>query len=583
MSVLPAMIRRLDARLHGGDVRNAPSWAVRVSLAASLACGVFMFTVALRTKGPTIHPDEFGFLTNGQVLLGHVEAPMPTGSFYPAGFGIVTAAGGAVTGSISGAYRFTLIVNVVLAVLTALAASRLATRGFGASRSVGLMVGALVFVAPGTIVSAMFSWAEIAARLAFLVFVMLVVRATSSPGMKMLAFLGLFTGLMPALHGRFVLLLPITCLVFVWWASKRHATWVAACLGVLATFAGYVASYLLNRFVKSAVYLQSFDQENRLLKRLLNIHLYGAMVRKVAGQTWYLMATSYGLVGVGLACATIAVWRGWRRAGVHGNPRLMGFLVTVVGTAAVIFTGALQLLYGARGDHHIYGRYVEMTVPALIVLGCVALENAVSVARRAWLLTTLVILGVPAFYVLKDHGDVVKYRYVENKVVFPNVIGFDFVHYFVRTGYITFGLFFAFGCVAFWWLFVRRGTAAAVALVLVFAFGSVYSGQRTILNRGADLAASGSTVSFVRSSGTSEVGLDMGIPNDRTYWYLRYKLHPVRVVRFDASSPDAVIPDYVNCIYGWGDRPPSQGEWKVVAEEKVLERLLWQRVGANGC
>ena len=548
-----------------------------------MVCGAFLFTVAFRMKGPTIHPDEFGFLTNGQVLLGHNEAPLPTGSFYPAGFGVVTAAGGAVTGSIAGAYRFTLLVNFALALVTAFVASRLATRGFGASRRIGLLVGALVFVAPGTIVSAMFSWAEIAARLAFLCFVMVIMKATASPSVGLLASAGLFTGLMPALHGRFVLLLPIACLIFAWWGWRKHATYAAAGAGIATTFTGFVGSYLLNRFVKSAVYLQSYDQENRLLKRLVNPGLYGAMLRKIAGQTWYLLATSYGLVGVGVVCAAAVLWRAWRGTGVRTNPRLMGFMVTIFGTAAVIFTGGLQLLYGARGDHHIYGRYVEMTMPALLVLSGVAVEQAVGLARRAWLVTTVLILAIPGAYVLYDRGDVLKFRHVEGKVVFPNIIGVDFVRYFVRPGLVTFGVFFAVVCLAMWLLFRWRGTAAVVAIVCVFAVGSVYSGQRTLLHRGDTLAASGDTVAFVKASGTEEVGLDMGIQNDRTYWYLRYKLHPIRVVRFDVSSPDAVIPDTYNCLYGWGDRPPRQGEWVVVAEEKVLQRLLWQRVGSKGC
>lgn len=576
-------IRRLDARLHGGAAHDVPPWFHRIAPVAAVVCGAFLFTVAFRMKGPTIHPDEFGFLTNGQVLLGHNEAPLPTGSFYPAGFGVVTALGAAITGSIAGAYRFTLLVNFALALVTAFVASRLATRGFGASGRIGLLVGTLVFVAPGTIVSAMFSWAEIAARLAFVCFVMMIMKATASPSSRLLASAGLFTGLMPALHGRFVLLLPITCLIFAWWAWKKHARVVAAGVGIAATFAGFVGSYLLNRFVKSTVYLQSYDQENRLLKRLVNPGLYGAMLRKIAGQTWYLLATSYGLVGVGVVCVGAMLWRARRRTGVMTDPRLVGFMVILCGTAAVIFTGGLQLLYGARGDHHIYGRYVEMTMPALLVLGGVAVEQAVGLARRAWLATAAFILLIPGAYVLYDRGDVLKFRYVEGKVVFPNIIGVDFVRYFVRPGLVTFGLFFAVACIAMWLLFRWRSTAAVTILVCVFAVGSVYSGQRTLLNRGDDLAASGDTVAIVEASGTEQVGLDMGIQNDRTYWYLRYKLHPIRVVRFDVSSPDAVIPETFNCLYGWGDRPPSQGEWVVVAEEKVLQRLLWQRVGSKGC
>lgn len=85
-----------------------------ISVVAAVAVGVFMFTIAWRMKGPTVHPDEFGFLLNGQIFLGHHEAVVPTGSFYPVGYGVVTAIGSAVLGGISGGYRFALFLTLLV-------------------------------------------------------------------------------------------------------------------------------------------------------------------------------------------------------------------------------------------------------------------------------------------------------------------------------------------------------------------------------------------------------------------------------------------------------------------------------------
>ncbi len=70
-------------------------------VAAACVLG-FIVTIAVRMAGPTVHPDEWGSLINGQVLIGHSEAPIPTGSFYPAGYGLVTGLGALITGSMSG-------------------------------------------------------------------------------------------------------------------------------------------------------------------------------------------------------------------------------------------------------------------------------------------------------------------------------------------------------------------------------------------------------------------------------------------------------------------------------------------------
>ena len=542
-----------------------------------------MLTVAIRQYGPTVHPDEFGFLTNGQALIGHDEAVIPTGSFYPAGYGIVTGLGALISGSISGAYRFALLTNVVLAVLTAWYAGRLARRGFGASRHMAMVISALVFVVPGTIVSAMFSWAETASRLAFLLFVGFVLRASKSRSNGLVVGLGLFTGLMPALHGRFILLLPIVCLLFAWWWLRKEISFITAGLAVAVTGIAYAATHLLNKFVKTAVYTTSYDQENRLLERLVNPNVWPALLRTMVGQSWYLIASSCGLIGIAIFFIISRVVGNGGRKTIGADAERVTLLVVFAAAFAIIFTGGLQLLYGNRGDHLIYGRYVEMMVPALLVISCVALERSSRLAQRAWLVTGLSIFLVAAFYVLIDFGDGVKGSHYRDSIVYPNIVGIDIARYIIRPGLITFGLLFAAVALVLWALARRNGANAVLTLVALFAASSVYSGQNSILTRTTRLEDTNKTVQLVRDSGTARVGFDIEIRNDRSYYYMRYKLHPIRVVRFNTSGPNATIPSIFSCVYGVAHKPPSDGNWTVVAVEDAVDRVLWQRADKAHC
>jgi hypothetical protein len=542
-----------------------------------------MLTVAIRQYGPTVHPDEFGFLTNGQALIGHDEAVIPTGSFYPAGYGIVTGLGALISGSISGAYRFALLTNVVLAVLTAWYAGRLARRGFGASRHMAMVISALVFVVPGTIVSAMFSWAETASRLAFLLFVGFVLRASKSRSNGLVVGLGLFTGLMPALHGRFILLLPIVCLLFAWWWLRKEISFITAGLAVAVTGIAYAATHLLNKFVKTAVYTTSYDQENRLLERLVNPNVWPALLRTMVGQSWYLIASSCGLIGIAIFFIISRVVGNGGRKTIGADAERVTLLVVFAAAFAIIFTGGLQLLYGNRGDHLIYGRYVEMMVPALLVISCVALERSSRLAQRAWLVTGLSIFLVAAFYVLIDFGDGVKGSHYRDSIVYPNIVGIDIARYIIRPGLITFGLLFAAVALTLWAVARRNGAMAVLTLVALFAASSVYSGQNSILTRTSRLEDTNKTVQLVRDSGTARVGFDIEIRNDRSYYYMRYKLHPIRVVRFNTSGPNATIPSIFSCVYGVAHKPPSDGNWTVVAVEDAVDRVLWQRADKAHC
>ena len=550
---------------------------------AAALCGLFMLTVAIRQYGPTVHPDEWGFLTNGQVIIGHSEAVLPTGSFYPAGYGLITGLGALVTGSISGAYRFALLTNVLLAVVTAWYAGRLARRGFGVSKNMSVVISAFVFVVPGTIVSAMFSWAETAARLAFLLFVGMLLRAAQVKSQRLVVGLGLFTGLMPALHGRFMLLLPIVCLLFAWWMFRSEISRRIAIAAVFATAVGYELSHLLNKFVKTAVYTTSYNQESRLLERLFNPHVWPALLRTMVGQSWYLIASSCGFIGVAAFFILSRLLGNGGRKAIASDPEKVTLMVVFIGAVAIIFTGGLQLLYGNRGDHLIYGRYVEMMVPALLMIGCVGLERSSQLAQRAWFITGCTIMSVAAFYVLIDMGDGVKLSYYRDSIVYPNIVGIDIAHYFIRPGLLTFGLFFTVVTLLLWSVARTRGSLALVTLVLLFAMSSVYLGQRSILTRTQRLEDTNSTVQMVKSSGTKRVGFDIEIRNDRSYYYMRYKLHPIRVVRFNISGPTAKIPAIFSCVYGLPNKPPADGQWSIVATEEAVGRVLWQRAGSAHC
>jgi len=542
-----------------------------------------MVSVAWRVFGPTVHPDEWGFLSNGQALIGHSEAPIPTGSFYPAGYGLVTGLGALLTGSMAGAFRFSLFSNIFFAVLTAWCACRLATKGFGASRNVGLLSGALVFVMPGTIVSAMFSWPETVSRLVFLLFVMGVLAVCNNPRIRNVILLGVGTGLMPALHGRFTLLLPIVCLLFLSWARRKYVSLSTAITGCVATSIAYISAYLLNKFVKSALYAESYDQENRLLSRLFYPKVWPALLRTMVGQSWYLLATSFGLVGVAVAFVLAELRSSTPQFTDRINPRKTTVFVVLLGSALIIFTGGLQLLHGNRGDHLIYGRYVEILMPALVVFACVGLETHLVRSLRAWSLSILSILVIALTYVVIDWGDGVKGGYVRHNIVFPNIIGTDVVKYLVTPSLIQFAFFFA-ACSMVLWLIARKTYVFALLLLVVgLGVGSMYSGQYSILSRSRVMEQVTETTAIASTATTSPVGFDVGVRNDEAYYYLRYILHPIKLVRFDVSSPSAVIPAEYSCVYGYPNHAPSDGRWRIVADEKVLQRVLWQRVGAPHC
>jgi len=123
--------------------------------ALAIICMAASFVVALvtatRISGPSIRPDEWGYLLNGQVLIGHEEVRLPFSEMYPAGFGFVTGAWAWISGSLHSAYRLTLFTNVALIAVLAYLVVAFAVRTLHASRTTGYLIAALVVASPGTL------------------------------------------------------------------------------------------------------------------------------------------------------------------------------------------------------------------------------------------------------------------------------------------------------------------------------------------------------------------------------------------------------------------------------------------------
>jgi hypothetical protein len=553
-----------------------------MAIVAAVVVGAFMTTVAWRMQGPTVHPDEFGFLLNGQIFLGHHEAVVPTGSFYPVGYGVITALGAALFGGVSGAYRFALYFNLACAVAVAGLVYMLSRRIFQLPTYIAIIGSCLVFVAPGTVVSSAYAWPETAARMMALVWVLMLARVAATMNVRLMMSIGVLVGILPVLHGRFTLFIPITFFFFGWWFLTKQCSRLVLGVSAALVFLAYFFSYTLNTFVKTLVYTTSYDQENRLLLRLLKPGLWTALVRTMAGQTWYLLATSAGLVGIAftfiianvLSASTLKKSR---------DPQLVAMLAILLGTISILFTGGLQLLYGRRADHLIYGRYVEVMVPALWLIGIVALHRAPRFVRRVWPVSIAGFIVIPLAYRVIDGMDRVKFGFQRNTLVFPNTVGIDAMSKIVSPGYISFSIAFAVVAALAVVLYVTRGQWAIAALVVLLAVGSIVSAHSSLLPRGDYFSAAGASKQVALLEGVEEIGFDKGISNDALYYFLRYKLHPVRLTYFDASSPDAQIDSIYRCIYGWRERPPAQGSWEVVAEEPGFERVLFRRVGSTHC
>ena len=554
-----------------------------VCMAASL---IIALVTAARIHGPSIRPDEWGYLLNGQVLLGHEEVRLPFSSMYPAGFGLITGAWAWIGGSLHTAYRLTLFTNIALMAVLGYLVFTFTVNTLKASRMAGYLVAALVIASPGTLAGSLFALPETLCKVVFMLLVVLIGSVVSRPRTIVIIFFGAVSGLAPIFSSRLVAITVSAVVLLIALAWNGIVSRSAALLGAGSLVVGYVITRSMNSIVNDALYVGRRSGESRILNRAFTVHLWPEVIREIAGQIWYVSAATACLGLVGLVVMVRAVARRARayKRSDEQSPERFSYVFILMTFAFLIVLGALQLALGKRADHYIYGRYVEMCIPALFAVSCVALERTKSVAVRFWRWSIVFFAFLTAMYVLLVGADVVwRAISIDGPMRTANVLAIDALSHAVRRpGLLTMTPVLCAVSIAIVYLYMRKRELALVGLAGLLLVSSTWTASSTLINRSSPDRGVGVALQSVSHSDSSRVAYDGLKPQDRNYYTLRYASHPSLIVWVDTRAENR-IPESFSCLYGYEDRRPVDGEWEIIGREASIERVLWRRVGQSVC
>ena len=558
--------------------------------ALAIICMAASFVVALvtaaRISGPSIRPDEWGYLLNGQVLIGHEEVRLPFSEMYPAGFGFVTGAWAWISGSLHSAYRLTLFTNVALIAVLAYLVVAFAVRTLHASRTTGYLVAALVVASPGTLAGSLFALPETLCKVLFMLLVVLLVRLISEPRVLLVILFGALSGIAPVFSGRLIAITMSAALLLALLLWKRVLNRSLAVFGIVSILLGYGVTRILNSVVRDVLYYGRPSGESRILGRATTVNLWPEVIREIAGQIWYVSAATACLAIVALVITFRVATRRTSLESMDINESIERFTYVFILLTFVflIVLGALQLALGKRADHFIYGRYVEMCVPALFAIACVTLEKSKLLSLRLWRASIVFYTLLTASYVLLERADVVwRAVSIDGPMRTANVLAIDALTHVVRhPGLLTMTpVICAVSLLIMYW-YKRHQGGALIVLSALLLVSSAWTASSTLINRSSPDRGVGVALESVMHSDVSRIAYDGLKPQDRNYYSLRYAAHPSLIVWVDTKT-DLLIPESFSCLYGYEDREPVDGEWEVVGRETSIERVLWRRVGQSSC
>jgi len=563
-----------------------PRWLFRATLATGIALGVLLVVSAFIVHAPSVRPDELGFLLNGQVLIGNDETPLAEGfrSFYPAGFGFFTAIAAYLGGTIAAQFRISLLFNIAFAVGTVWVLAQWAMRHLAATKQWAWVIAIAVAVAPTVAANSLFAWSESLSRLGFAALVLLVFEVARRPSWANCIATGLLAAYLPVVHGRFTLVLPFSALALVVVGISRDRLRRLACLsGVAVAAVTYVLLSRVNVWLRDQLYTGSSGKEGRMIDKFLDPTNTSSIVRGFIGQSWYLVATTFGILAVGVVvlCSDAISGLVTRR-----RAQWIGPLFTVGASFLVVLTSALQLVNVIRPDHLVYGRYAEVVAPVLMTAGVAGLLTRRKYATAGWLSGIGAIVVLISAMALAAGRDELRSMIAEGKFfAAPNAIGLDIPRRFLEPmGYFSVGIFFLVLAVTVALAWRKSPIWGITAVVILGVTSTAYSATRTIIPY-RDYSDSITLDDVIRENSPRNdssvlVGIDtLGIGGQTMYDY-RYLLHPIQIRRDTLLDP---TPDDLDCIITGPGQPLDPTEWENIAVDDHRGLLLWKRQGLDSC
>lgn len=545
-----------------------------------IAVYVRVSILVARLATPTVS-DEIYWLLNGQVLLGRDEiAPTHGRFFYPIGYGVVTAAADVIGGSLSRAFHVSLVANMIFAFLTAWCLFTIGRRVFNFTREISAVAAAVMLLMPGVAATTTLVWSESLVQFSFVLVVLVIHQYVTSPNTGSALVVGAVTGLLPAVHGRFTLLIPIVMVTLIVSTVRQKIAVRSTVIAHLALVIFLALSRFGNAWLKDTFYPNASNRESGALRKVANPSWWDEIFHLVTGHAWYVIASSFGIAAVG-----VYVIIRYLRSSERGQQRTtIAFMA--VSCMFLLATSAVALASATRGDIHIYGRYVDAFAPLLMFLGVAGLLTLSRPSRFVWVVGAVSIIAVALMHVLVFRED----RNPPPGYGRHNVLGLELVRDITDARAI--------------WPFALVSFAFAIGAILI----SLLSKKIAVLGIAVLLAWGTSTAIDTVRPGLfamneveiphvlDEIGNDAVIgfdtrPDDGTLYrfshtFARYRfmVHPLQLHHFNMLQDG--IPEDINCVIGFVDREPPMinGEsWIFAASDELYYRMMWQRPGTTTC
>jgi len=339
---------------------------------------IILLAINQYRNGPAVLADELGYLGVARYLAGAAALPdMYTASFYHIGYSIFIVPAFWLGSDPVSAYHWVMVINAMLAASVAPLSYVLARQFFAVPHRRALVITALVMLYPSIAVQTNMAWSENPLTPLFLIWVMLFMGLPGSRAWRPLT-LSLVSVFLFFIHPRALGLEILVLIYFAMIAIYRRAQrgpYIAAAITM-------IVCHELARLALASVRHMSYASGGGNIKHFLEqmIHLSAVsqfLPASASGQLLYVSYASAGMCLLGLLGLLHLVVKRclsrWSDEGLGGALCSEPMLWVLLGIFSIFFASIISMATGVRVDHWFYGRYVEITVPILLIAGATQL------------------------------------------------------------------------------------------------------------------------------------------------------------------------------------------------------------------
>ena len=366
---------RLDRAIGATVDPLRRNWLFALLLVAGWLCQAGLRAWFSRAQAvPLDNPDETAYLIAARVLAGGPAAPFSGNTLYQGGYPLLITPVYWFTSSPAAVYHAVLLINAAVSAAV-MPLGYLICRRLGLGRPAAYGVAMVAALLPAGLLYSEYAIADAifpVITLAWLLAIHSWLVATS-PRTQYAAAVGsaVLSGYAYAVHPRGLVLLAGFAAMGVFIAWRRPAARVSVAAAMLTVVVTVGAGWALDRYLASALYPKgtrnlSGQLENRLASAYGAIHV----AEMAGGQLWRLVLDSWGIAGIGLVAAVVAI----ARRGVRADLRVMASLA--VGVTVGIACIAPAALPADQRQTWASGRYLDGMIVTFFLVGAMVLLRA---------------------------------------------------------------------------------------------------------------------------------------------------------------------------------------------------------------